>query len=271
MATFKPLFCRIKYLRAVLITLFISMFTVGPVLAVEITSHEQAEKLIAKISKKIDRNRGDATLFVQRGGIYFKLRDFDSAVEDYTRAIKINDKLDQAWFGRGMAQGRLGYIDEGIADLSVFIKRNPNSSLAYTKRGVRYLWKGDRENAHKDLTRAVELDPNNAEAHDDLGVVLAQTGKYNEAIAHFRLTVRLDPTYQKGHHNLAMALYVVEKDELALARVNIAQKLDPEARNTLLLKSEILNAMGRVAEAGKLEDEAMFLQEGNWSERAPIE
>jgi tetratricopeptide (TPR) repeat protein len=238
--------------------------------AVEIKSQEQGEKLIRQYSQQIAKEPTNAQLYVARADIHFKLHDFERAVNDYTKALKIDGKVDQAWFGRGMAKGRLGLIDEGIEDLSVFIRRNPQSSLAYTKRGVRYLWKGDRENAGKDLRKAIALDPGNAEAHDDLGVILAQQGDYKAALEHFSRTVKLDPTYQKGYHNQAMAFYVLNRDVDAMASVTIALRLDPESRNSMLLKSEILKAMGRQAEAQEAHEEAMFLPEGNWSERAPV-
>lgn len=236
----------------------------------DVESREQAEKQIKLVSAQIAKDKSNASLYAARAKVYFKLHEFERAVEDYSRAIKHDAKLDQAWFWRGMAQGRLGNIDEGIVDLSVYIERNPQDSVAYTKRGVRYLWKGDRVNAGKDLRKAIELDPGNAEAHDDLGVVLAQGGDYKTAIQHFSMTVKLDPSYQKGYHNQAMAFYVLEDDERALASVNIALQLDPEARNSMLLKSEILNAMGKIVEAQQVHEEALFLPEGNWSERAPV-
>ncbi len=238
--------------------------------AVEISSQEQGDKLLKQYSQQIKKEPANAQHYIARADIHFKLHNFEQAVKDYTQALNIDNKLDQAWFGRGMAKGRLGLIDEGIADLSVFIRHNPESTVAYTKRGVRYLWKGDRDNAAKDLRKAIELDPRNAEAHDDLGVVLAQQGDYKTALEHFTKTVSIDPTYQKGYHNQAMAFYVLERDADALATVNVAIKLDPEARNSMLLKSEILNSLGRKDEAQAIHDEAMFLPQGNWSERAPV-
>ncbi len=169
-----------------------------------------------------------------------------------------------------MAQGRRGYIKEGIADLSVYLKRNPNDSKAFTKRGVRYLWLGDQKNALQDLRKAIKLKPDNAEAHDDLGVVFAQMGNYKKAIKHFRNTVSLDPSYQKGHHNLAMALYITENDRMALDSVNKSLSLKPDSRDSMLLKSRILTAMGQSAEAKRIENEAMFLPGPNWHESAPI-
>ena len=254
----------------------IALFTSSPVFALvnssDITSAEEAEKAINEISMKIEKSPEQAELYVSRGDIYFLMHEFDSAEEDYSQAIALNDRLDAAYYGRGMALGRQGFVQEGIDDLSVFIQRNPQSSLAYTKRGVRYIWLGDKESAFKDLSRAIDLDPDNAEAHDDLGVVLAQKGEYAEAIEHFHTTVRLDPTYQKGYHNLAMAYFITNNVSNALISVNNSLKLAPEFRDSLLLKSKILDAMGRHDEAMQIQEEAEILpQNGDWTERAPVE
>jgi len=235
----------------------------------EISSIDEAEKLIAQYSEQIKAKRNNANLYLLRGDLYFKVRNFENAVDDYTTAIELDSKLDKAWYGRGMANGRMGYIKTGIADLGVYIKRNPLDSVAYTKRGVRYLWIGDKDNAQKDLLKAIELNKDNAEAHDDLGVVYAQKGDYKKAIEHFTKTVTIDPSYQKGHHNLAMSLYVTENDLAALLSVNKSLELK-QTRNSMLLKSKILQTLGRTAEASRLEEDAMFIPEGNWSERAPV-
>jgi len=249
--------------------LLLNLFFMATYTHAEITG-EQAQKQIETLSQQIDKNRTNAKLFLKRGDLYFLTHDFDSAVEDFSMAIKLDKSLDAAWFGRGMAQGRLGYIQEGINDLSVYIKRNPNDSRALTKRGVRYLWKGEKENALQDLKLAIKINPNNAEAHDDLGVVLAQMGDYKQAIKHFSQTILIDNTYQKGYHNLAMALHVTENDIMALDNVNKSLTLNPESRDSLLLKSSILAAMGNLVEAKRIENEAMFLPGPNWHESAPI-
>ncbi|MFK5915188.1 MAG: tetratricopeptide repeat protein [Woeseiaceae bacterium] len=230
---------------------------------------ELAEKNIKVLSAKINANDTNANLYLSRADIYFQLRNFDNAVEDYTQAIKLDNALDKAWFGRGMALGRQGFIAKGIYNLSVYIKRNPNDSVAYTKRGVRYLWLGDKDNAELDLLQAIKIDAKNAEAHDDLGVVYAQKGDYKKAIQHFSKTIRLDPSYQKGYHNLAMSLFVMENDVGALLNINKSLELK-KTRDSVLLKSTILKAMGNIEEAQALADEADFIPETNWSERAVI-
>jgi len=102
-------------------------------------------------------------------------------------------------------------------------------------------------------------------------VVLAQKGEYGKAIEHFHATVSLDPTYQKGYHNLAMACFITQNNSSALQSVNNLLKLASESRDSMLLKSMILDNMGRHDEAWQLKEEAEFLpRSGDWTEHAPV-
>ena len=170
-----------------------------------------------------------------------------------------------------MALARNGQIEEGIKDLSYFIKYNPKSSLAYTKRGVRYIWANKLQLAKKDLMFAVKLNNKNSEAHDDLGVLYAQGNNLDDAIKHFSLAIQYDPTYQKAYHNLAMAYILKKRPAQALSAVNKSLILDNDSRNSLLLKSEILSALGRDKESKAIMKKAEFLPEGNWSERFNVQ
>lgn len=231
---------------------------------------EQIQTEITELTARLVKSPGDTSLLIRRGDLNFEIHEFEVAIEDYSRALKYDGHADAAYYGRGLARGRAGYIDAGIADLSVYIERHPDNSRAYTKRGVRYLWKGDEANAERDLSKAIGLNPDNAEAHDDLGVILARRGAYADAQQHFETTVRVDPTYQKGWHNLAMTLFLSKQDAAALLAVETALRLSPEARDSSLLKVQILRVLGRTADADKLQAEAEFLPEGNWSEHISV-
>lgn len=231
---------------------------------------ENAYKRIDEYSAVLVAQPRNAQLLIQRGDLYLQVREFDLAVEDYSDAIEIDNKLDAAYFGRGMALGRSGRIKEGITDLDVYIKRNPDSSLAYTKRGVRYLWLGDETSARRDFEKALVLNPQNAEAHDDLGVIFARKEEYARALEHFAATVSIDPAYFKGYHNMAMVYYITQQPERALISVDRALALYPAARDSMLLKAQILEALGRKREAQKLAEEAEFLPEGNWTEHLSV-
>lgn len=230
---------------------------------------EQAQVELSRLNQHIQQHPNNAKLYLERGNVHLQIRELRKAITDYDRALRLNDTLDDAYFGRGMAHGSVGELEQAIADFSVYLKRHPKSSLAYTKRGVRYIWKGEREKAFNDLSRAVEHDPTNAEAHDDLGVLYAQRGELNQALQHFTRVIQLDPSYQKAHHNMALTYTLGGKLDRALASVNEALHLQ-HSRESLLLKSVILESMGRGEEAKWLKDEAEQITQGNWTEKAPL-
>jgi len=94
--------------------LFISSPVIALVNLSDIISSEDADKAIHEISRKIEKSPEQAELYVSRGDIYFLIHEFDSAEEDYSKAIALNNKLDAAYYGRGMTLGRQGLVQEGI-------------------------------------------------------------------------------------------------------------------------------------------------------------
>lgn len=68
-----------------------------------------------------------------------------------------------------------------------------------------------------------------------------------------------------------MAYVLTNKPEQALSAVNKSLVLDNDSRNSLMLKSEILNALGKNKEAESVMRKAEFLPEGNWSERFTLQ
>jgi len=233
-------------------------------------AEDQVYTTLARLGRAIKASPDNAQNYLLRGRANFVIHDFHQATADLSKAIQLDTTLDQAWFWRGMSRGRQGLITEGINDLNVYLQRQPESSLGYTKRGVRYIWNGNLSAAESDLRKAIQIKPDNAEANDDLGVLLSQQGKYAEAVSHFLTTINTDPSYQKAYHNLAVVHQITGKSEKALERIQQALSLSPNNRNSLLLKSEILVALGQQGQARALREQAEFLPEGNWSERMGI-
>ena len=242
----------------------------APVGSAAFQTREEALAALQQYNHLIEAAPGVAVFYTQRGDAYYALNDLYAAMENYTAAIKLDERQDQAFFGRGMALGRMGLVDEAIADLDVYIQRHPNSSVAYTKRGVRNIWRNHLAEAERDLTRAIELDPDNAEAHDDLGVVHAKHNRIGLAARHFSTAIRLDPGYQKAYHNLAICFHLRGQNREALEIVDAGLLLDPDSRDSLLLKSTVLQALGRTDEATNIAERAEFLPESNWSERSEV-
>lgn len=236
----------------------------------EFETREDALAALDKYGSLVEAEPGYAPFHLLRGDAYYALNDLHAAAQSYSTAIRLDDRQDRAYFGRGMALGRMGLVDEGIADLDIYIQRHPDSSVAYTKRGVRNIWRNNLAAAERDLTRAIALDPANAEAHDDLGVVHAKHGRLKQAAHHFSTAIRLDPAYQKAYHNLAIVFYMTRQYAESLQILDAGLQLDANNRNSMMLKSAILQALGRTDEARATAEQAEFLPEKNWSEQSAM-
>ena len=69
---------------------------------------------------------------------------------------------------------------------------------------------------------------------------------------------------------MAMCYFIAAHPAQALEEVNAGLKLNENNRNSLLLKSTILQSLGRGEEAKIIADHAEFLPEENWSERSVV-
>lgn len=109
----------------------------------------------------------DAIDYYNRGNDFRKKGQYDSAIEDYNKAIQLDPNLAQAYGNRGLAHGRKGEYDRSIEDCSKAIALNPDDpSAAYINRSLAYSCKGEYDRAIEDCNKAIALDPNNALAHD---------------------------------------------------------------------------------------------------------
>lgn len=231
----------------------------------------QTNQEIERLSRQIETGPSPA-LYIRRGQARFDTGDMDAALDDFDSALRADPKAERVHFWRGMVLGRMGRLDDAIKALDRYLQHYPNDSVAYTKRGVRHIWNGDLGSAERDLKQAIALDPKNAEAHDDLGVIYAQREAYDTALSHFDRTVAIDPSYQKGHHNRAIVLYLTGNLDAALRAVNESHRLAPTDRNTVMLKGQILTAMGQSQQAQALFERAQFMAEDkDWTEQFTLQ
>ena len=75
------------------------------------------------------------------GMTYGKNGQYDQAISDYTKALKINPKFAEAYYYRGRTYGEKGQYGRAISDYTKAIEINPGFAEAYYNRGVAYYYK----------------------------------------------------------------------------------------------------------------------------------
>ena len=174
---------------------------------------------------RIDPNYAEA--YAWRGRANERKNNNDQAVNDAGRAIQLDSQLAFAYFVRGSAYGKKSDYDRAIADLTQAIKFDPNYAFSYNNRGVAYLNKKDYDSAIADFSEAIKLNPNYINAYSNRGSAYDNKSDYDSAIADLTQAIRLNPKYTNAFLERGVAYYNKRDYDSAIADFTEAVKLDP--------------------------------------------
>ncbi len=108
-------------------------------------------------------------------------KNYDGAIAEFTKVIKINPAIDSAYVNRAIACYHKGNYDQVIMDCSHAINLNPTSELAFYYRGKAYFAKGDYIQAETDLSRAISLNPKSIPGYSSRAELNFELKKYGQA------------------------------------------------------------------------------------------
>ena len=95
---------------------------------------------------------------IMKGNIQDDVRgNFDGAIKEYKKAIKIDSEDWNIWYNLGVCYGRKGETDLAISIYKKVIKLNPESGASYYNRAVQYLTKNEFDKACEDFHCAQRL------------------------------------------------------------------------------------------------------------------
>jgi len=141
---------------------------------------------IADYSSYLSVQPDDASMLHSRGLAYEQIEQFDRALEDYQRAIVINPQLSDIYINRGVTFGKMGNFRQSIASLTEGIRLAPKNPDGYFNRGTAYLQQGDFERAIDDFSNVIRLSPGDEEAYYWRGISNEEAGRQRDAIADYR-------------------------------------------------------------------------------------
>ncbi|MFH1055865.1 MAG: AAA family ATPase [Candidatus Altiarchaeota archaeon] len=103
---------------------------------------------------------------------YYKIGEFDKAIEHYNKALELRPDLLETYFNRGLAYTRKGLYDKAMEDLNKVIELNPNLAEAYYTRGLIHEYKLEYDLAVLDYNKALQVDPKYTKADTQRQVAL---------------------------------------------------------------------------------------------------
>jgi len=114
------------------------------------------------------------------------LKQYESAIEDYGKAIELNPNFAEAYNNRGAAYLNLKQYESAIEDYGKAIELNPNDAEAYNNRGAAYALLSQHEREIADYNKAIALNPNFAEAYRNRGKAYSEIGRCEESARDYK-------------------------------------------------------------------------------------
>lgn len=127
----------------------------------------------------------------------FATGDYKSAVDYCTRAIDSGELSDPdmiaALINRGVASKSMGNYESAVKDYTSALRIAPKDALLYQNRANALREMGDYEAARDDIEMSIELDPKSAGAWYVRGAIAEARGNHAGARGFYMTALGLDP------------------------------------------------------------------------------
>ena len=160
------------------------------------------QRAIQEYSKALEIAPHTYLTYTRRGSAYRKIGEYEKAIEDYTKALTLCQEKAENYYHRSLAYRHLQDYDNAIADCEQALDLNPNLAAAYNHFGNLAFDLEEYETAIENYQLALKYDPNLVIAYNNLGVVYSKLNQYHKAKRSYDVAVQLNPNYQKARQNL---------------------------------------------------------------------
>jgi len=191
----------------------------------ELSEYEAAIKDYTRTLKLWNEN---SEVYLQRGRAKYNLEEYEGAIEDFDHAINLDPDSERGYLYRGLAKYNLGEYEEAIEDFNHAINLDPESENGYLYRGLAKGKVGLHEATKEDLSQVIQINPENALAYKYIGVSKTILGEYETAIEDYSQAIDLDPEDAEAYYYRGNAKMNLERNEAAIEDYSQAIELDPE-------------------------------------------
>jgi protein O-mannosyl-transferase len=161
------------------------------------------------------------------GDAYDNLGKYQTAIENYNKAIALNPLYAMAYNNRGVAQIGFKKYDASMLDFSKAISIDPNCAGAYYNRGNLWSNFNKMEKAIADFTKALTIDTSYADAYVHRANTWNHLNKPEKAVADYDKALSLDPFHPEVLNNRGLSKRILRDDTGAMLDFNKAISIDP--------------------------------------------
>ena len=193
---------------------------------------------------------GDSILFNISGACYHGLKQFETAVKYYEKAIVIDPDYYKAHYNLGGLFHDMGKLNAAIKSFEKALSLKPDYAEAHNNIGNVFKELDQFDDAIKSFKKATEIKTDYVEAHYSLGSIFQDLNNIQAAITSYKKVLLLKPNFAELHNNLGLIFQGIGEIEFALLHLEDAVRIKPEF-------AEAHNNLGNVYKELKQLDRAM--------------
>lgn len=227
--------------------------------AQELWKNKDERGALEQINLSIDASPNYAGSYYFRGFIYlYGIKNFDKAVDDFTKAIQMQTDFEGAYFYRGMSYNRLEKSIEAIKDFTKVISFNKDNTDAYFMRALVKSNMNDRQGAISDYDEILKREKNAkpsvykmSTVYNNKAYCLVELEKPSEALPFVTKALDIDETEGYIWDTRGEIYFKLGEYEKCIKDMNKAISIDSEADNSYYLRGLAKIKIGKKEEGCK--------------------
>ena len=182
---------------------------------------------------------------LNRGLVYFEIRNFQKAYIDFKRAYELNSENHLICHSMGSVLVELNQLEDSYEFYQKALSIDQTFEPSYIKLANVEMELFKYNDALKTLNNLIDINENNAIAYFNRGNVQEKLGKNSEAIDSFLKSINLDPTLYQSYLNAGTLIRKNKKDfNLAVKYFEQAIDIKPDYFEAFSNYSSLLEEMG---------------------------
>ena len=184
----------------------------------------EAKNLVEEIVKNEKNNPQALNLYAF---VFYYQNNFNAALEQWQKAIKINPNYIEAYNGCGNAYKNLKKFEEAVQSFKKAIQIEPRYFEAQINLGSVLIKLERFEDAIKNFDKVIDVDNMAAQAFQGKAYSLMKLKKYEEAIYNFNKSIKINPNDANVFYNLGATYENLKKWQEAADSFSQAMQINP--------------------------------------------
>ncbi len=169
-----------------------------------------------------------ASEYIESGKQKMEARVYTAALDDFGKAIKLNNKSEDAYYQRGLTYYAMGLHVDALQDFNTTVQLAPQTAMFYYWRGKTQLELANKSMALWDFNKAISITDNNPDFYVAKAITNLQEARYNQALADCKEALSVRSLYPPTISTIGLIYLKQGKNQEALDYLTRAVNLDPQ-------------------------------------------